>query len=206
MEPLDFPSVQAQLVRCQEILDTARQEGWTDDLVSAFDEATRALHEGAVVRKALHKPRLDDTPEAVEASDAHDAQDEEPAWDATPTEAPVNRLLTPEERGETPSASESQVDLLSSIGELTLAEKLALQPLSSVAEGMSILDRAQFTSVLFSGEEDVFSTLLEKLSRASTQEEAFALFQEALSPSGEDQDVEALRESFAKRIMRTFVS
>jgi hypothetical protein len=27
-----------------------------------------------------------------------------------------------------------------------------------------------------------------------------------LSPSGEDQDVEALSESFAKRIMRTFVS
>lgn len=203
MEPLDFHSVQAQLVRCQEILDTARQEGWTDDLVSAFDEATRALHEGAVIRKALQAPRLDDTTEAVEASSA---QDDAPAWDGTPTEGPVNRLLTPEERGETPSTSESQVDLLSSIGELTLAEKLALQPLSSVAEGMSILDRAQFTSVLFSGEEDVFSTLLEKLSRASTQDEAFALFQEALSPSGEDQEVEALSESFAKRIMRTFVS
>ena len=199
MEPLDFSAVQAQLVRCQEVLDAARQEGWTDDLVAAFDEATRVLHEGAVVRKALHLPQM--TSAAEETPEDHD---DEPSWDAPPAEPPVNRLLTPEERGDTPA--ESQVDLLSSIGELTLAEKLALQPLGSVAEGMSILDRAQYTSVLFSGEEEVFSTLLEKLSKASTQEEALAMFQEALTPRGEDKEVEGLKESFAKRIMRTFVS
>lgn len=199
MEPLDFSAAQAQLVRCQEVLDAARQEGWTNDLVAAFDEATRDLHEGAVVRKALQLPKvtaaLEETPENHEG---------EPSWDAPPADPPVNRLLTPEERGDNPA--ESQVDLLSSIGELTLAEKLALQPLGSVAEGMSILDRAQYTSVLFSGEEEVFSTLLEKLSRASTQEEALAMFQEALAPRGGDKDVEGLQESFAKRIMRTFVS
>ena len=199
MEPLDFSAVQAQLVRCQEVLDAARQEGWTDDLVAAFDEATRDLHEGAVVRKALHLPKVPTAPE--ETSEGHEG---DPSWDAPPAEPQVNRLLTPEERGDAPA--ESQVDLLSSIGELTLAEKLALQPLGSVAEGMSILDRAQYTSVLFSGEEEVFSTLLEKLSRASTQEEALAMFQEALAPRGEDKEVEGLKESFAKRIMRTFVS
>jgi hypothetical protein len=89
---------------------------------------------------------------------------------------------------------------------MTLAEKLALQPLSSVAEGMSILDRAQFTSVLFSGEEEIFSALLAKLERAATQEEAMAMFQETLSPRGEDAEVEQLQEAFAKRIVRTFVS
>ena len=89
---------------------------------------------------------------------------------------------------------------------MTLAEKLALQPLSSVAEGMSILDRAQFTSVLFSGEEEIFSALLAKLERAATQEEAMAMFQETLSPKGEDAEVEQLQEAFAKRIVRTFVS
>ena len=98
------------------------------------------------------------------------------------------------------------MDLLSSIGELTLAEKLALQPLSNVAEGMSIIDRAHFTSVLFSGEEEVFSTLVDKLTRAATQEEALAIFQESLSPTGNEEEVETLRESFAKRIIRTFVS
>jgi hypothetical protein len=60
--------------------------------------------------------------------------------------------------------------------------------------------------VLFSGEEEVFSSLLEKLSRSATQEEAFALFREALSPRGEDPEVDALKEEFAKRIVRTFVS
>ncbi len=71
---------------------------------------------------------------------------------------------------------------------------------------MSILDRAQFTSVLFSGEEEVFGTLLGKLERASTQEEALSLFQEALATSGDPDEIEDLKESFAKRIMRTFVS
>ena len=98
------------------------------------------------------------------------------------------------------------MDLLSSIGEMTLAEKLALQPLSHVADGMSIVDRAQFTSVLFSGEEEVFSTLLAKLSRASTQEEALALFQEALAPRGTEDEIAGLKDEFAKRIMRTFVT
>lgn len=160
----------------------------------AFDLATRELHEGAVVRKArdLASPSSENAPRQDLEVESEDA--------------PVNRLLTAEERGEPEEVAEAQVDLLSSIGEMTLAEKLALQPLSNVADGMSIVDRAQFTSVLFSGEEEVFSTLLERLSRSATQVEAFALFQEALSPRGEDPEVDALKEEFAKRIVRTFVS
>lgn len=160
----------------------------------AFDLATRELHEGAVVRKARG---LSSTASVAEPHEDVDVVREDP---------PVNRLLTAEERGEPEETAEAQVDLLSSIGEMTLAEKLALQPLSNVADGMSIVDRAQFTSVLFSGEEEVFSSLLEKLSRSATQEEAFALFREALSPRGEDPEVDALKEEFAKRIVRTFVS
>lgn len=201
MEPLDLPAVQSQLVRCQEILDAARQEGWTSDLVTAFDDATRNLHEGAVVRKTLH---LSLTEKAVDRTEA--PQENEIVQQDNPPEVPVNRLLTPEGCEENPIPEQSQVDLLSSIGELTLAEKLALQPLSNVAEGMSIIDRAHFTSVLFSGEEEVFSTLLDKLTRAATQEEALAMFQESLSPNGNEEEVETLRESFAKRIIRTFVS
>lgn len=194
MEILADSAVQKQLIRCQEVLDRARQEGWSEELVVAFDLATRELHEGAVVRKArdLASPSSENAPRQDLEVESEDA--------------PVNRLLTAEERGEPEEVAEAQVDLLSSIGEMTLAEKLALQPLSNVADGMSIVDRAQFTSVLFSGEEEVFSTLLEKLSRSATQEEAFALFQEALSPRGEDPEVDALKEEFAKRIVRTFVS
>ena len=197
MEPLDVTLVQAQLVRCQEILDTSRQEGWSPELVNAFYDATRALHEGAVVRHALAAqatPFLSDNSEmALQENAGEDAP-------------PVNRLLTPEELGNDSPSDQTQVDLLSSIGEMTLAEKLALQPLSHVADGMSIVDRAQFTSVLFSGEEEVFSTLLAKLSRASTQEEALALFQEALAPRGTEDEIAGLKDEFAKRIMRTFVT
>jgi len=201
MEPLDFSDVQKQLVRCQQVLDEARQEGWSPERIEAFDLATRELHEGAVIRRALSALQSSDSEKAPErptdAAEPEREVSEEPA---------VNRLLTPEERGEPAPKPDSQVDLLSSIGELTLAEKLALQPLSDVSEGMSIVDRAQFTSVLFSGEEEVFSALLTKLARAATQEEALAQFQEALSPRGEDVEVDALKEEFAKRIMRTFVS
>ena len=197
MEPLDIQDVQKQLIRCQHALDQARQLGWDTDLIREFEEATRHLHEGAIMRRHLNA-----LVEQQKAVQGHSELDEPLA----PSAPPTNRLLTPEERGEPDTQPEQQVDLLSSIGEMTLAEKLALQPLSSVAEGMSILDRAQFTSVLFSGEEEIFSALLAKLERAATQEEAMAMFQETLSPRGEDAEVEQLQEAFAKRIVRTFVS
>ena len=186
--------VQQQLVRCQNALDQARQNGWDPDLVLAFEEAARLLHEGAIVRRYLASE-----PEATAPSEGPGETAK-----AAPSPEPKNRLLEPSEDEEV--APKNQVDLISSIGELTLAEKLALQPLQTVAEGMSILDRAQFTSVLFSGEEEVFGTLLGKLERASTQEEALSLFQEALATSGDPDEIEELKESFAKRIMRTFVS
>ena len=198
MNHLDFSDAQAQLVKCQEVLDAARQEGWTPELLDAFLGATRALHEAAAVRKAIHGQQASSTTKELSTAPASAALEED-----VQTEPAVNRLLTPEEKGE--AEPPTQVDLLSSIGELTLAEKLALQPLSSVAEGMSILDRAQFTSTLFGGDEEVFSTLLSKLSKASTQEEAFAMFQESLCAS-DAPEAEALKEAFAKRIMRTFVS
>ena len=197
MEPLDIQDVQKQLIRCQHALDQARQLGWDTDLIREFEEATRHLHEGAIMRRHLNA-----LVEQQKAVQGHSERDEPQA----PSSPPTNRLLTPEERGEPDTPPEQQVDLLSSIGEMTLAEKLALQPLSSVSEGMSILDRAQFTSVLFSGEEEIFSALLAKLERAATQEEAMAMFQETLSPRGEDAEVEQLQEAFAKRIVRTFVS
>jgi hypothetical protein len=197
MEPLDIQDVQKQLIRCQHALDEARQHGWDSDLIREFEEATRHLHEGAIMRRHLNA--------LVEQQKAVQGELDDPAAQAPPVN-PVNRLLTHEERGEPDTPPEHQVDLLSSIGEMTLAEKLALQPLSSVAEGMSILDRAQFTSVLFSGEEGIFSALLTKLERAATQEEAMAMFQDSLSPRGEDAEVEQLQEVFAKRIVRTFVS
>lgn len=199
MEPLDIQDVQKQLIRCQHALDQARQHGWDTDLICEFEEATKHLHEGAIMRRHLNA--------LAEQQKAGQAQSKlnEPLTQEPPAN-PVNRLLSPEGLSETDTAPEQQVDLLSSIGEMTLAQKLALQPLSSVAEGMSILDRAQFTSVLFSGEEETFSALLAKIERAATQEEAMSMFQEIMSPKGDDAEVEQLQKAFAKRIVRTFVS
>ena len=56
----DFSDAQAQLVKCQEALDAARQEGWTPELLEAFLDATRALHEAAAVRKAIHGQQIHD--------------------------------------------------------------------------------------------------------------------------------------------------
>lgn len=200
MDP-HLQDIQKQLVRCQQALDTARQEGWSAELVEEFYQATQVLHEGAIVRRASGQP-----PTHQESFRTNGASESKAEEDSLVDETAVNRLLTAEELEESSEPADTQVDLLSSIGELTLAEKLALQPLTDVSEGMSIVDRAQFTSVLFSGEEEVFSSLLTKLSRAATQEEAFAQFQQAMSPRGEEGEVEALKEEFAKRIMRTFVS
>ena len=87
-----------------------------------------------------------------------------------------------------------------------MAEKLALQPLAHVADGLSIVERAQFTSVLFSGDEMTFSKLLERLQRASTQEEALAIFHESLEIEDPTDESKGLEEEFAKRIVRTFVT
>ena len=180
----DFQPLQKHLIACQGILDDARMEGWSEERRERFLNAARDLHEEAVMLSRSHGAPTELPP----------TEEQEPA--------PANRLIPKE-----PSEEEdTQVDLISSIGELTLAEKLALQPLGNVAEGLSILERAQFTSVLFSGEEQTFSTLLERLGRAATQEEALAIFQESLHPQGESDEVESLKEEFAKRIMRTFVS
>ncbi len=180
----DFQPLQKHLIACQGILDDARMEGWTEDRRTRFLESARALHEESVMLA-----RSQSAPEELPPP-----EEQEPVS--------TNRLIPKESVEE----EDNQVDLISSIGELTLAEKLALQPLGNVAEGLSILERAQFTSVLFSGEEQTFSALLERLDRAATQEEALAIFQECLNTQGEPGEVEGLKEDFVKRIIRTFVS
>ena len=182
----DFQSIQKQLIRCQELLDEARMTRWSDEQKEQLLEASRNLHELAVLW--THTPVLSEDPQADE-----------------PTDAPLNRLIHGER--EAPKEEEDkQIDLISSIGEMTLAEKLALQPLAHVADGLSIVERAQFTSVLFSGDEMTFSKLLERLERASTQEEALAIFHESLEIQDPNGESKVLKEEFAKRIVRTFVT
>ena len=213
----DFSDIQHSLVKCQELLDDARQNGWSVDLLEQFKLATRELHEGAIVARAIYSeadlPVEGHDENVGEAEAEHDVTSPEvaslashPVQEQRAPSPPVNRLLTPEEKGESTEPVEVQVDLISSIGEMTLAEKLALQPLLHVAEGLSIVDRAQFTSVLFSGKEELFSQLLSRLDRASTQEEALSMFEEIVQPRGETEEIQEMKDAFAKRIVRTFVS
>ena len=181
----DFQPIQKQLIRCQELLDEARMNGWSDEQKEHLLEASRNLHELAVLwAHASGEPES----QPVEA-----------------TEAPLNRLIHVEPEAQE-EEEDNQIDLISSIGEMSLAEKLALQPLAHVADGLSIVERAQFTSVLFSGDEMTFSKLLERLQRASTQEEALAIFHESLEIKDPTDESKALEEEFAKRIVRTFVT
>jgi len=213
----NFSDIQNSLVKCQELLDEARQNGWSVELLEKFNLATRVLHERAIVIRAVYP----ETALPVEGHDGTVGQTEaehdvtspdvdsfasHPVHEKRVPSPPVNRLLTPEEKGESIEPVEVQVDLISSIGEMTLAEKLALQPLLHVAEGLSIVDRAQFTSVLFSGKEELFSQLLSRLDRASTQEEALSVFEETVQPRGEEEEIQEMKDAFAKRIVRTFVS
>ena len=159
--------------------------GWSDEQKEQLLEASRNLHELAVLW-------------------SH-ASGEPESPPVEPTEAPLNRLIQVEPEAQE-EEEDNQIDLISSIGEMTLAEKLALQPLAHVADGLSIVERAQFTSVLFSGDEMTFSKLLERLQRASTQEEALAIFHESLEIKDPADESKALEEEFAKRIVRTFVT
>ena len=45
----DFQPIQKQLIRCQELLDEARMNGWSDEQKEHLLEASRNLHELAVL-------------------------------------------------------------------------------------------------------------------------------------------------------------
>ena len=128
--------VQQQLVRCQNALDQARQSGGDPDLVLAFEEAARLLHEGAIVRRHLATEPPATSPSEVPGETA----------DAAPLPEPKNRLLEPSADEEV--APKNPVDLISSNGELTLAAKLALPPLQTLASRLTSVDTAQVTQVV----------------------------------------------------------
>jgi len=116
--------------------------------------------------------------------------------------------LRGEEGGEYDLISESQVNLIDSIAEVnseSLAEKHPMLPLSSVGEGLTIIERANFTSVLFSNSDVSFNDMLDAVDDCQNPEEAKDVFQEAINPSGPAEDVALARDSFEQRIPRLFV-
>tara|TARA_B110000444_G_scaffold222941_1_gene225214 strand:+ start:5611 stop:6141 length:531 start_codon:yes stop_codon:yes gene_type:complete len=104
--------------------------------------------------------------------------------------------------------SKSQVNLIDSIEDVrseSLVEKHQMLPLLSVGEGLTILERANFTSVLFSNSDISFNDMLDAVDNCQNSEEAKEVFKEAINPSGPEEDIALARATFEQRIPRLFV-
>lgn len=117
---------------------------------------------------------------------------------------------------------ESQTNLIDSIAEVTaiekpqeskkkkgrksLAESLQSLPLSSIGEGLTILDRANFTSTLFSNNTKNFNDMLDSVDACSHIEAACDVFHKSINTMGTKTDIESAIEGFKVRITRRFQS
>jgi len=113
----------------------------------------------------------------------------------------------------------SQTDLISSIEEVTgappkkgnlkvksLAESLQSAPLNSIGEGLTIVDRANFTSTLFSNDNMKFNDMLDLVDQCNNIKSAEKVFNSSIKTRGTSNEIEASLYSFYKRINRRFQS
>ena len=116
-------------------------------------------------------------------------------------------------------SEKSQTDLISSIEEVTgappkkanlqvrsLAESLQSAPLNSIGEGLTILDRANFTSTLFSNDNIKFNDMLDLIDQCNNIKSAEKVFNSSIKTRGTSNEIEAALDSFYKRINRRFQS
>ena len=116
-------------------------------------------------------------------------------------------------------SEKSQTDLISSIEEVTgappkeanlkvrsLAESLQSAPLNSIGEGLTILDRANFTSTLFSNDNIKFNDMLDLVDQCNNIKSAEKVFNSSIKTRGTSNEIEAALDSFYKRINRRFQS
>ena len=117
---------------------------------------------------------------------------------------------------------ESQTNLIDSIAEVTaiemppkskkkmgkksLAESLQSLPLSSIGEGLTILDRANFTSTLFSNDTKNFNDMLDSVDACRHFEAAWDVFHKSINTMGTKPEIESAIEGFKMRITRRFQS
>lgn len=99
---------------------------------------------------------------------------------------------------------EAQIDLIDSIAEVSLAEKHLNKPLSSISEGLTILERANYTSILFSNDGSNFNDILDAIDGCNGREEAYKLFLSSIIPEGHEEDIAHAKVSFANRIQRLY--
>ncbi|MBC8151045.1 MAG: hypothetical protein H8E97_07140 [Bacteroidetes bacterium] len=116
-------------------------------------------------------------------------------------------------------SEKSQTDLISSIEEVTgappkkanlkvrsLAESLQSSPLNSIGEGLTIVDRANFTSTLFSNDNIKFNDMLDLVDQCNNIKSAEKVFNSSMKTRGTSNEIEEALDSFNKRINRRFQS
>ena len=115
-------------------------------------------------------------------------------------------------------SEKSQTDLISSIEEIeehpkksklkitSLAERLQSTPLNSIGEDLTILDRANFTSTLFSNDNIKFNDMLDLVDKCHNINGAVKAFKSSITTRGTSHEIEAALDSFNKRINRRFQS
>jgi hypothetical protein len=109
-----------------------------------------------------------------------------------------------EERDSADENDEAQIDLIDSIKEVSLAEKHQQKPLSSVREGLTILERANYTSILFSNDDSGFNDMLDDVDLCNNVDDATEAFRVSINPNGRKEDVELAMKAFEDRIPRIF--
>ena len=170
-------------------------------------EATKEeVHDMLVLARELHERLTVLRFKAFEVSNG-----DHPVADEAPVE-PQAEELTEEiieedidvEADET--IPENQIDLMDAIEDVrvSLAEKHQRKPLSSVGEGLTILERANFTSILFSNDDSSFNDMLDAVDKCNTPDEALGVFRGAIKPSGRKEDIELAQSTFEERIPRIF--
>ena len=87
--------------------------------------------------------------------------------------------------------SEAQIDLIDSIEEVSLAEKHQRKPLSSVGEGLTILERANYISTLLNDDKK-FNDMLDAVDDVAQLKKRWN-YSGKLNPSGRKEDIESAK-------------
>ena len=104
------------------------------------------------------------------------------------------------------TASDVPKKSMGDVREKSLAESLQSLPLSSIGEGLTILDRANFTSTLFSNDATSFNDMLDSIDACSNFDSALGVFNNSIRTDGTEPEIESVVKAFEVRITRRFPS
>ena len=184
------------------------------DLVKQLEEGVLAINSGELTKEEIHDMLLLGREiherltvlrfKAFEVSNGDHHVDEEASIE--PQAGELTEEYVEEDVEADEIIPENQIDLMDAIEDVrvSLAEKHQRKPLSSVGEGLTILERANFTSILFSNDDSSFNDMLDAVDKCNTPVEALGVFRGAIKPSGRKEDIELAQTTFEERIPRIF--